>query len=413
MGLIESSYPNMHYTVGPVLLVTPWYRPDVGGVAEVAERLHRTLTKAGVVTHTLVCEAENWHHIEAHPTVANVWRFRVPSYAFYRLGVRNIAATLIRGPLAFWQILRFVRSHQIRTLILLFPIEYTWPFLLLRYTRDIRLITSCHGSDITKYDIQPSLLRWLFRRVLRGSDAITVVADHLAEQAQKLFPDNLLPIRLIPNCVDINHFAPPPTSFSRLNTRPTLVHVSNFAPTKRTLDIIKAFAIARIPPESRLIMVGAGHDLEAAIERARSLGVDHCVEFVGSQKDVRPYLWQADLFVLASDDEGAPLVLLEAMACGLPWISTPWGAAAVLPPGECGVVVPSRSPDRLAIAMAELINDPQHRRAMGLQGRQRAEIDFGEDKYVDSHLQLIQEVETGAALAPVAPSSSRRAVSTR
>ena len=125
--------------------------------------------------------------------------------------------------------------------------------------------------------------------------------------------------------------------------------------------------------------------------RAIELGLGQRVEFVGKQADVRPFLWQADLFILASEDEGAPLVLLEAMACGLPWVSTPWGVAATLPPGECGLVVPPRSPSVLAEAMAELVNDPKRCSEMGLRGRRRAETDFTVQRYLDAHLKLINQ----------------------
>lgn len=104
-------------------------------------------------------------------------------------------------------------------------------------------------------------------------------------------------------------------------------------------------------------------------------------------------LWRADLFVMASEDEGAPLALLEAMASGLAWVSTGWGAAAQLPVGECGLVVPARSPHRLAAAIAELINDPERRQAMGHRGRQRAVADFGEDRFVGSHHRILQELK--------------------
>jgi len=159
------------------------------------------------------------------------------------------------------------------------------------------------------------------------------------------------------------------------------------------MDIVKAFAQPVIPRNSRLLMVGDGPDFEETKRCARELAVANRVEFVGSQTDVRPYLWQADVFVLASDDEGAPLALLEAMACGLPYVSTAWGAAAMLPPGECGLVVPPRAPEVLAAAMADMINDPERRHAMGARAQQRAEKDFGEESYLEAHLQLIQHLE--------------------
>jgi glycosyltransferase involved in cell wall biosynthesis len=280
-----------------------------------------------------------------------------------------------------------------RTVILIYLTESGWPFLILSHLLGLRLMVSLHGNDVIKYGDYPRLLRWYLRRVLRDAEHIIVCADHLAREVNKILPGEQLPIGLIPNCVNSKHFLVPPANVRKPCSPPTLVHVSNFAPKKRTLDIIEAFANSAVPADARLIMVGDGPNLKATIEHAQNLRVDDRVAFVGTQEDVRPYLWQADLFVLASDSEGDPLVLLEAMACGLPWVSTAWGAAASLPPGECGLVVPHRSPHKLAAAIAELINDPERLHAMGRQGRYRAEVDFGENKYLESHLQLIREIK--------------------
>lgn len=394
--VVAPAAPQEHLPIAPVLLVTPWYRPAVGGVAEVAERLHRTLTEAGVETHLLVTDSER-SGIQADPTVPNLWRLAPTASAFDHLSLKSFLGTCGRGSLALWRLNRFVRNHKIRTIVLIYPISYSWLFLLLRHTADVSLIASLHGNDVTKINTYEAPLRWLIRQVLRRADAIIACANHLATKAQELCPDRPLEIQLIPNCVDSNYFVPPPPNFVRSDSRPTFVHVSNFAPKKRTSDIVEAFADQRMPSNARLIMVGDGPDLVPATNRARTLGVSRRIEFVGMQQDVRPFLWEADIFVLASDDEGAPLALLEAMACGLPWVSTAWGPASMLPPGECGFVIPPHSPDLLAAAMVDLIEDPERRLAMARRARYRAETDFQERAYVERHLQLIRSIQPQTA----------------
>jgi glycosyltransferase involved in cell wall biosynthesis len=377
-------------SVGPVLLVSPWYRPAVGGVVEVAERLHRRLTDKGVETHLLIAH-DGRGGIEASETTPRLWRLGSASEAFHQLSFKNLLATASRGTLAYWRLYRFVRSHKISTVVVLYPIGYSWLFLLLRCMTHIRLIASLHGNDVTKYDSYGPQAKWLIRQILLNSDAVTTCAEHLSRKAMELSAGKTLRIELIPNCVDTSWFAPPSGTFVRSNTRPTFVHVSNFATKKRTIDIIEAFADSRIPQEALLVMVGDGPDRARASQRAHELHVSDRVAFAGSQQDVRPFLWEADVFVLASDDEGAPLALLEAMACGLPYVSTAWGPAAMLPLGECGLVVPPHAPRLLAAAMAELIANPQACREMGMQARHRAKTDFREDKYVERHLDLLRE----------------------
>jgi glycosyltransferase involved in cell wall biosynthesis len=387
---ISRSYEGL--PIGPVLLVSPWYRPAVGGVVEVAERLHRTFTQAGVETHLMIAHGGHGG-LQADSTVPKLWRWASASSAFDRLSLKSLLSTLGRGPLTYWRLSRFVRSRRIQTAVLIYPIGYAWPFLLLRRMTDVRIIASLHGNDVTKFDNYQALLQWLIRQVLQSSDSIIVCARHLVAKAQEICCDRMLSIHLIPNCVDSSYFVPPPPDYVRSDSRPTFVHVSNYAPKKRTVDIIEAFSDERIPTNARLIMVGDGPDRVAAADRAASLGISHHIEFVGMQKDIRPYLWEADAFVLASDDEGAPLALLEAMACGLPWVSTAWGAAAILPPGECGLVVPPRSPELLAAAMTELFKDPERRLAMGRRARYRAETDFQEGKYVERHLEVLRSLQ--------------------
>jgi glycosyltransferase involved in cell wall biosynthesis len=382
--------------ISPVLLVSPWYRPAVGGVAEVAERLHRTLARAGVETHLLIAH-EGRGDLQADPAVPNLWSWGVASSAFDRLSFRSLLGTFGKGELSYWRLNRFVRSQKIRTIILIYPIGYAWPFLRLRRGTDLRIIASLHGNDVSKFNTYQAPLRWLIRQVLQSADAVITCANHLGVQAQEICRNRTLNLYLIPNCVDSTHFAPPPPDYVRFDSRPTFVHVSNFASKKRTVDIIEAFGDQCIPSNARLIMVGDGPDRAAAIDRARILGIANRVGFVGMQKDIRPFLWEADAFVLASDDEGAPLALLEAMACGLPWVSTAWGPAAMLPAEECGFVVPPRSPGLLAAAMAEMMKDPERRQAMGRRARYRAETDFREDTYVERHLQLIRSIQPQAA----------------
>jgi glycosyltransferase involved in cell wall biosynthesis len=378
--------------IGPVLFVSPWYRPVVGGVVEVADRLHKAFSQAGIETHLLIPN-EGFGAITADPREPNLWGWACASSAFYHLSFKSLVGTLSKGLFSYWQLHRFVRNRKIQSVVLLYPISYSWPFILLRKMTGICLIASLHGNDVTKFDDYQAPLQWLIRKVLQSSDAIIVCATHLMKKAQEICAGQVLKVNLIPNCVDSTFFVPPPQNYVRSDSRPTFIHVSNHAPKKRTVDIIEAFSDPRIPSNAQLIMVGDGPDRAAAIERAHALGVSHRIQFVGMQKDVRPYLWEADAFVLASDDEGAPLALLEAMACGLPWVSTAWGAAAILPPGECGFVVQPKCPDELAAAMAELIRDPDRRRAMGRRSRYRAETDFREGKYVESHLELIRSLQ--------------------
>ena len=389
------------FNVSPVLIATPWYKPTVGGVAEVADRLHKLLERSGVKTHLLVCDNINSQNsLITETDNNNIWRIHIPCYILYRINIKSIMATLYRGITNTFEILKYIRNHRIATVVLLFPIDYAWPFILIKHLTKIKIIASYHGNDLTRYESNSFMLRYIMRKILLSADAIIVCAKHLAVIAQKIAGPNILNIHLIPNCVESDHFLPPMEYMRSQDSPVSLIHVSNFNPKKRTKDIVQAFAMASLSSETRLVMVGYGPDHMKTCQLAESLGIAARVEFVGAQTDIRPYLWKADIFVLASDDEGAPLVLLEAMAAGLAWISTPWGAAEMLPPGECGLVIPAGSPEKMAAAMEELVGDPEKRKRMGRRGRERAEVDFNVTTYAQQHCRLIQNVQGGRKASP-------------
>jgi len=375
----------------PILLVTPWFPPSAGGVAEVAERLRRGLIQAGVETHLLIADnGSRGRGLISHPSLRGVHYVSVPGAILTRLAPRTMAGALLHGLPLLVRLIRYVRKHRIGSVVLIYPIDFAWPFLLMKRLLGIRLIVSLHGNDVAHYRRYPPRSRWLLRTVLGNADAITVCASHLGEAARAIQPSVAAPIYLIPNGVDPAHFMPSPPEFDREDDQPSLLHISNFAPKKRTSDIIEGFASPEVPASARLVMVGAGPDLDLAKARAQELGIQDRVDFVGVQTDVRPFFWRADAFVLASDAEGAPLVLLEAMACGVPWISTPWGAAADLPPGECGLVVPAGEPHRLGEAMGEMLRHPEARQEMARRCRERVVANYSSQRYIEQHLELLR-----------------------
>jgi len=379
----------------PVLIATPWYKPTVGGVAEVAARLRGGLVHAGWNVSVLVCEGRGCPgRVRRYRCSAEegLWRICIPSGLLYRLTVRAIAQGLLRGFPTVRSLGNFLRKRGAETVILLYPGSWAWPFLLLRRLGAIRLIVSCHGNDLMGLERRPTRIRKVTKSLLRVADAVTVCAEHLAELARRISGDADLPVRVIDNCVDTERFTPPRRSGGA--NRCAIVHVSNFAPKKRTLDIVAGFAQPAVPVRARLVMVGDGPDRPAAAELARRMGIRDRLQFVGSVDDVRPHLRRANLFVLASEGEGSPLALLEAMACGLPYVSTRWGAAAILPPGQCGLVVPPRSPQAIGAAIGKMLGDPIRLRRMGRAARIRAESDFAPRVYVERHVKLLREVST-------------------
>ena len=121
------------------------------------------------------------------------------------------------------------------------------------------------------------------------------------------------------------------------------------------------YAFAKIQPsEARLMLLGQGANEAMLRAMASELGIADRVVFAGFHPDPTPFYQSADLFVLSSDYEGLPTVLIEALACGTPVVSTdcPSGPAEILENGKFGRLVPVRDPQALADAMQEALASP-------------------------------------------------------
>jgi glycosyltransferase involved in cell wall biosynthesis len=130
-------------------------------------------------------------------------------------------------------------------------------------------------------------------------------------------------------------------------------------------------------PEFRLDIVGDGPDRTVLEDLCDELQLRSHINFLGFRNDVHELLPQADLFVLSSVTEGLPMTLLEAMAAGLPIVSTNVGGISELVNhNETGLLVPPQSPEALAGAILELMHDPQRAVNMGHSGRRRVEEEF-------------------------------------
>ena len=184
--------------------------------------------------------------------------------------------------------------------------------------------------------------------------------------------------------------------------------VARFAPQKAHDVLLKAFAAVRAEtppgaPAARLLLVGDdpfGDGRRRAEALAAELGLGSAAVFAGIRRDVPALLGASDAFVMSSLWEGLGLVFLEAMAAGLPVLSTRVSAIPeVVVDGETGLLVPPREVEPLAAAWQRLAADPELRRRLGTAGRRRVRERFGLERMVEETLDAYASVATvrGAA----------------
>lgn len=175
-----------------------------------------------------------------------------------------------------------------------------------------------------------------------------------------------------------------------------VVSVGRLDPQKNPLAMIDAFSAAfRGNTGAQLLMVGDGSLREAAVQRASDRGVAANVHFLGTQADVAEVLAAGDVFALASDWEGTPLAVMEAMAAGLPVVARAVGGVPELVlDGETGLLTPAGDAAAFAGALARMGAEPTMRAAMGSAARLRSEL-FSVDRMVAEYAALFERLAGG------------------
>ena len=191
----------------------------------------------------------------------------------------------------------------------------------------IPFVTTLHGTDITLVGKDPSF-EPVITFCINHSNAVTAVSESLKQDTLAHFKVTN-DIQVIPNFVPPS----PPHVAERAYIRskyaqdeqPILCHISNFRPVKRTEDVIRIFAKVRAQKDCKLILVGDGPDRYACERLCRELHLCHDVIFLGKVRDTMHVLEIVDVFLLPSETESFGLAALEAMAMGVPVVSSNTG----------------------------------------------------------------------------------------
>lgn len=208
----------------------------------------------------------------------------------------------------------------------------------------IKIVTTLHGTDITVLGYDPSLSE-MIKFGIEKSDVVTSVSHQLKE-------DTLQLLNINKNIVPVHNFVDERVYYRRDNNaelrktygieedEKVIVHISNFRKVKRIQDVIRSFSLIRKAMAAKLLLIGNGPELTVACELVRDLRIEDDVLFLGKQENVGELFSICDLKLLLSEKESFGLVLLEAMACGVPVIGTRIGGIPeVIVDGETGYMV--------------------------------------------------------------------------
>ncbi|MDF2924415.1 MAG: bshA [Paenibacillaceae bacterium] len=349
--------------------------PTLGGSGVVATELGKLLAEKGhdvhFITHSIPFRLGRFDkHIYFHEVeVSDYYVFRYPPYDL------SLASKLAQ--VAKMENLDLLHVH--------YAIPHAVCALLAKQMvgEHLKVVTTLHGTDITVL-AQDESLSDLIRYAINESDAVTAVSEDLIRETRETLLVNR-PIDLTYNFVDKRVYYPRDVKklrgeFAHPDEK-ILMHISNFRPVKRVLDVVEVFSKVNETVPSRLLFVGEGPDLSKVIARVKELGLSDRVCFCGKQDDVAEVISLGDLILLPSEKESFGLVALEAMACGVPTIgSLAGGIPELVKDGETGFLSPIGDTDKMASDAIALLTNPELYGSMVEACLQRARITFCNDK---------------------------------
>jgi len=365
--------------------------PTFGGSGVVATELGKALAKQGHHVHFITYEQpvrlgsfhENVFYHEVH--VADYPLFDYPPYALI------LASKMVD-----------VVRHEKLDLI---HVHYAIPhassaYLAQNILREqgikLPIITTLHGTDITLLGKDPSF-EPVIAFAINQSNAVTAVSKSLRAETLETFEVNR-PVEVIPNFFCPSHFDAGRNEAMRKVYAPKgeklLIHVSNFRPVKRVLDVIRVFAKVRESLPAKLLMVGDGPDRAAVETLCRELSLCEDVVLLGKLKNPIEAISTADLFVLPSESESFGLAALEAMAAGVPVVASDTGGIPeVVEHGTSGLLSSVGDIDKMAENALEILSTKERHDAFiagALKNADTFRVDRIVPQYEALYLQLVQ-----------------------
>jgi L-malate glycosyltransferase len=365
--------------------------PTYGGSGVVATELGMELAQRGHEVHfitysqpfRLQVEMENIHFHQVDVSMYPL--FEYPPY--------DLALATRMGEVAEMYGLDLLHVH--------YAIPHSVSALLARQMlesrgRKLPFVTTLHGTDITLVGVDRSY--WPITKFsIEHSDGVTAISKYLREQTQKVFEieNNIEVIYNFVNC-DLykrdEGAAQRRTQFADAGER-ILVHLSNFRPVKRLLDVVEIFDRVQKQIPARLLLMGDGPDRAAAEWLVRRKDIQERVFFLGKQERVQEKLAISDLMLLPSQLESFGLAALEAGACEVPSIATRVGGVPeVIEDGRTGCLAEVGDVERMARCAVELLSDEKRLREMGYRARVMAQSRFCSTKIIPQYEQFYERV---------------------
>jgi N-acetyl-alpha-D-glucosaminyl L-malate synthase BshA len=297
--------------------------PTFGGSGVVATELGLELARRGHQIHFITYSQPV--RLELLNANVHYHEVNVPEYPLFHYQPYELALSS--------KLVDMVKLHKIDLLHVHYAIPHAYAGYMAKQMLKsegikIPMVTTLHGTDITLVGKHP-FYKTAVTFSINKSDVVTSVSQNLKEETYSLF-DIKKDIHVIPNFIEldkiknISKIALNRSVMANENEK-IITHISNFRKVKRIPDVIAIFYKIQQKIPSKLMMVGDGPEKEAAENLCYKLGISDKVIFFGNSNEIDKILSFTDLFLLPSETESFGLAALEAMALGVPVISSNTG----------------------------------------------------------------------------------------
>lgn len=365
--------------------------PTVGGSGVMATELGKMLAERGHEIH-FITSSMPFRLNKVYPNIffheVEVNNYSVFQYPPYDIALASRMADVIR-------------EEQLDILHVHYAIPHAVCAVLGRDMagqagKRVGIVTTLHGTDITVLG-DDALLTTAIRYGIEKSDVVTAVSTSLKNQTLELIQPNQT-IETVYNFVDEREYYPRDgrelrEAFGIEPDEKVLVHVSNFRKVKHVPDVIDTFIKTRKYVKSKLLLIGDGPEKHEAMQLAKQTPYGEDILFLGKQENLAELYAMADLKLLMSEKEAFGLVLLEAMACGVPGIGTRIGGIPeVICHEKNGYIVELGDTDQAAHHAISLLLDDEKLQLFRKRAIQSVQNRFHSEKIVEQYEALYEKV---------------------
>ncbi|WP_110112371.1 N-acetyl-alpha-D-glucosaminyl L-malate synthase BshA [Bacillus sp. CGMCC 1.16541] len=329
--------------------------PSVGGSGVVATELGKLLAEKGHEIH-FISSSMPFRLKKVYPNIY-FHEVEVNQYSVFKYPPYDLALSTKIAEVAKREKLDIIHAH------------YAIPHAVCAYLakqmvgEQLKIVTTLHGTDITVLGYDSSL-KDLIKFGIEKSDVVTAVSKALVEQTYDLVkPEkkietvyNFIDERVYKK-IDASHLK---KEYGIQSDEKVVIHVSNFRQVKRVQDVVKSFDLIQQQVPAKLLLVGDGPEMTVICQLVKTLGLKEKVLFLGKQENIEELYSISDLKLLLSEKESFGLVLLEAMACGVPCIGTNVGGIPeVIEDGETGFICELGDVESIASKAVHLLTNEQ------------------------------------------------------